>query len=192
MRTRRSLPSVQRIHALPAFLLIAATAHAGPSDLFPFLHGRDPKIRSLETYVTAPIKLNGARIAVFPFVLEQEGRPRPPDPAPLLVDALHFHVPTAVVVPFQTRPGSTVGRAAAARERSADFFVEGRAHRIYRDAGGGYVIDVTVRLLEVTPNDSTLVWSAHKRIQWKRRYPASECLLLLAEEVVFDWLSYSR
>ena len=165
-------------------LLLVQCAQGG--DLLPFFKSGDPRIRSLETYIVEPIDLDGARIAVFPFQIDQAGQPAPPNPAPLLVEALHSHLPETAVLSFPNRPPEIFS---AARGR-ADLAVDGRAHRIYRRSGGGFLADVTVRLFDIRDATPVLLWNGRKRIQWRERHPADECLLFLAEQIVFDWLDH--
>lgn len=167
-------------------MLAAGVGQAG--DLLPFLKRGDPRIRSLESFIVAPIDLEDARVAVFPFVMEQEGRPQPPNPAPAMTDALHSHVPEAEVIVFDSRPAN-LARVAWAAE--ADFVVDGAAHRVFRRTGGGFLIEATIELLDVSGGRPTLVWRARKRIEWRERHPDRECLLFFAEQVVFDWLDHA-
>ena len=160
----------------------------------------DPEIRSLESYLTEPIRLDEARICVFPFGVAQAGQPAAPSMVEPFVEAIEFHLPDATVLPMASRPGVDVPAwqratldvvqemANSARMAGCDLFLDGVQHRTYRKPSGGYRIRAAAALYAVEPKGAALRWRGRKSIDWRLRQTTEECLLLFAEQVVFDWL----
>ena len=186
--------------ALLLTLAIVPTSEAG--ELLRFLGVRppDPEIRSLESFLTEPIRLDKDRICVFPFAVEQAGQPAAPSMVEPFVEAMEFHLPNATVLPMASRPGLDVPpweqttldvveeMANAARLAACNLFLDGAQHRTYRKPSGGYRIRASAALYAVEPERFALRWRGRKSIDWRLRRPTEECLLLFAEQVVCDWL----
>jgi len=189
--------------ARAAFLIAfvaAPCSHGGDLSRWIGIRPPDPEIRSLESYVTDPIELRGAKICIFPFAVEQEGTPRAPRMSPAFIEALDYHLPESQSVKLGVRPEAGLepwrrngydvveGLAKAARAQGCQMFVDGLAHRAYRKPGGGYRIRATIALYELHPTTTELRWRGRKAIDWRLRQPVNECLLLFAEQVLFDWM----
>jgi hypothetical protein len=72
-----------------------------------------------------------------------------------------------------------------ARARQADLAVVGQLHSVFRTAGGGLTIKLTVRV--ISTQDGRVIWYGRKRADWIRRFPIEDCYLNLAWSLVRDW-----
>lgn len=194
---KATMTSVAR---LPLFL-IALVAPVFADDWTRYLGFKkaDPQIRSVESYLTVPIYLEEERICIFPFATNQGGAPPAPDFVPAFVEAVNYHLPKTELVTLKRRPAANVtiqqtgefdvpgAMNALASERSCTLFVNGLIERAYRKPSGGCFLEVIASLYAVGVEAPALRWRARKRIDWRGRFPLKECLLLYAEEVVFDW-----
>lgn len=194
--------SVMRTTSFSLFLVVLCGAPASAGDgwtKYLGLKKHSPRIRSVESFLTVPIRLDGERVCVFPFRTRQGGTPPAPDLSPAFMEAIHLHLPETELVTFDGRPESgvppwergdfdTLGAMhRLSLDRSCTLLLDGLIDRAYRTPAGGYSLEATASLYAVGPQAPRLRWRARKRIDWRRRLPANECLLFYAEEVVFDW-----
>ena len=192
-----------------ALLLLASSAPAG--DLLPFFHGKDPQVR-WTLFIDEVPDLEDRRVVVFPFDVLQQGRPEPPPLTEHFLNSLAAHADVRAAlaadqVPWGDEDLSTAARLERlARQAARDDFevvLWGRVHQLRRPSSGGLKTDVEVWLLDLADPRADaaaarpafgasapprIVWHVRKQIEWKRRYPLDECLALLADKFVWDWI----
>lgn len=201
---------------LPSALLALATA-APAGDLIPWFSGSDPKVR-WTLYIDEIPDLVDKRVVVFPFEVRQQVRPLPPRLKEHFLNSLAAHAEVRAAMAAERTPwaGESAPRvermtvaarlerlAAQAARDELDVVVWGRIHQIRRTSSDGLKTDVEVWLVDLTDPDASagqalpaaggaapprIVWHVRKQIEWKRHYPLDECLALLADKFVWDWV----
>jgi hypothetical protein len=170
---------------------------------FPWFNRGDPRIQTHVFLRGVDLDISGKRIAIYPFDVSPKVQPDLAPFGPVLEQALYQEGTAAVVeylpvAPWRgplspqmkeptDRERDNLG-VIDARSRNADLLVVGRVQPAFRTAGGGLLVNITVRVLSA--RDGRILWYGRKRADWIRRFPIEDCFLNLAWSLVKDWRSH--